>query len=476
MTDEDRATLSSKEARNLATTTKTNVQVVGVTPRWLLSLLPWVTVTSGTYRVNRRQMVVPDRAKVEVSVDNGKAVVDAQALRALPILEQADDNFLASLAEQFQVETANAGDEIIKEGDAGDKIYLIAEGKVDVSKLGKRNNKVQLAVLGSGNYFGEEALVADSSRSASVRAVSACIFLTLSDGEFQKLLDELPAMRDAITAIIEQRAAQREQINEFGEKAIDVTSRSDDEEVDLSTTYVAYDEAPSEYPLNVIDTIVRVHTRVTDLYNDPIDQLQEQLRLTIEDIKERQEWELINHSTYGLLNQPAAAQRIQTRGGPPTPDDMDELLSLVWKEPAFFLAHPRAIAAFGRECTRRGVPPPTVNLFGSPFLTWRGVPIVPCDKLLVEGQRRPATQGGTTSILLMRVGEAAHGVVGLHQPGIPGERQPSLSVRLMGINPKAIAEYLVTLYFNVAMLTDDAVAVLEGVEVGNYFDYEGAGR
>ncbi|MFX5660523.1 hypothetical protein ABTE05_19345, partial [Acinetobacter baumannii] len=93
-----------------------------------------------------------------------------------------------------------------------------------------------------------------------------------------------------------------------------------------------------------------------------------------------------------------------TRSGAPTPDDMDELLSRVWKKPAFFLAHPKAIAACGRECTSRGVPPPTVNLFGSPFLTWRGVPIVPCDKLLVDGHSRTRNSAGTTNILLLRVG------------------------------------------------------------------------
>jgi hypothetical protein len=59
----------------------------------------------------------------------------------------------------------------------------------------------------------------------------------------------------------------------------------------------------------------------------------------------------------------------------------------VWKEPGFFLAHPRAIAAFGRECTRRGVPPPTVNLYGSQFLTWRGIPLVPSDKLAIKGEK-----------------------------------------------------------------------------------------
>ncbi len=76
-----------------------------------------------------------------------------------------------------------------------------------------------------------------------------------------------------------------------------------------------------------------------------------------------------------------------------------------------------------------------------------------------------------TNILLMRVGEKEQGVVGLHQTGIPGEQQPSLSVRFMGINRKAIASYLLTLYFSCAVLTPDALAVLENVEVGYYHDY-----
>jgi Type 2A encapsulin shell protein SrpI-like len=140
------------------------------------------------------------------------------------------------------------------------------------------------------------------------------------------------------------------------------------------------------------------------------------------------------------------------------------LIAKVWKEPAFFLAHPRAIAAFGRECTRRGVPPPTVTLFGSPFLTWRGLPLVPSDKVpLVDG---------VSKILLLRTGEKKQGVVGLFQPGVPGEVSPSLSVRFMGINRKAIASYLVSLYSSLAVLTDDALGVLDNVEVGKYHEYE----
>jgi len=235
------------------------------------------------------------------------------------------------------------------------------------------------------------------------------------------------------------------------------------DEAELPTTFVDYDEAPREYFLNAVSTIVDVHTRVSDLYSSPHDQIKEQLRLAIETIKEKQESELINHPDYGLLASVAPEQIVYPLTGAPTPDDLDELLTKVWKEPAFFLTHPLAIAAFGRECTRRGVPPPTVSLFGSQFLTWRGIPLVPSDKVPVAD--------GKTKILLLRVGDKRQGVVGLFQPGLAGEQSPGLSVRFMGINRNAIASYLISLYCSLAVHTADALAVLEDVEIGKYHEY-----
>ena len=77
-----------------------------------------------------------------------------------------------------------------------------------------------------------------------------------------------------------------------------------------------------------------------------------------------------------------------------------------------------------------------------------------------------------TSILLVRTGEKKQGVVGLFQPGLVGEVSPSLSVRFMGIDHKAIASYLISLYCSVAVLTDDALGVLDDVHVGQYHEYK----
>ena len=246
--------------------------------------------------------------------------------------------------------------------------------------------------------------------------------------------------------------------------AIEVACGSRDERT-LPQTFVDYEENPREYTLSAISTVVDVHTRVSDLFSHPHDQIREQLRLTVEKVKERQESELINNVDYGLLNNVDPAFKISVRGAGPTPDDLDELLALIWKEPAFFLAHPRAIAAFGRECTRRGVPPPTATIFGSPFLTWRGIPLIPTDKLKIDA-------AGKTSMMLLRTGERKQGVVGLFQPGLPGEQTPGLSVRFMGIDRNSMASYLVSLYCSAAILAEDALGVLENVEVGQYHEYK----
>jgi hypothetical protein len=253
-------------------------------------------------------------------------------------------------------------------------------------------------------------------------------------------------------------------VNRVKDASSVIVDCSNRDERELPNTFVDYVENPREYMLSAVNTVLDVHTRVSDLYSNPYSQIGEQLRLAIETVKERQESELLNNPEYGLLNNLAPSQKIKPKKGTPTPDDLDDLLTRVWKEPGFFLAHPLAIAAFGRECTRRGVPPATVNLFGSPFITWRGVPLVPCDKLSVEG--------GKSDIVLLRTGEKRQGVVGLYQPNLPGEQSPGLSVRFMGINPKAIASYLISLYCSLVILTEDAAAVLEGVEIGKYHDYK----
>lgn len=257
-----------------------------------------------------------------------------------------------------------------------------------------------------------------------------------------------------------------------GDTPLDALCSQDPTRVEIPQGYIEYQTEPREYQLDSIATIVNIDTKIADLYSSPFDQAAEQIALAIESLRERQESQLFNNDDYGLLNNIADAQRIQTRNGRPTPDDLDELISKVWKEPSFFLAHPRAIAAFEREATRRGVPPVTATLHGGTFILWRGIPLIPTDKLFVDGLKTPKGKGGKTNILLVRSGEAKRGVLGLYQSGLPNEQSRGLSVRFRGIDDNGVASYLLSLYCSAAILADDAIAVLEDVEVGEYYDYE----
>jgi hypothetical protein len=228
----------------------------------------------------------------------------------------------------------------------------------------------------------------------------------------------------------------------------------------LPRTFVEYDREPPVHRLERVRTVLRVDTSVADLYDEPFDQTEQQLRLVRAWLRERQEHEMVNNPRYGLLANVDPSQAISTISGPPTPDDLDNLIARR-RRTKVLLAHPRAIAAFGHECSRRGVTVETIDLDGNAIPAWRGVPLLPCNKLGVDENNRSA-------ILAMRLGEDDEGVIGLHKTGIPDEVEPSLNVRFMGIDDTGQMSYLVTAYFNVLAMVPDAYGILHSVDVGAY--------
>lgn len=463
--------VTTRTARNLANTTKTRPQLASITPRYLLDLLPWVQVDGGTYRVNRTRVELPKADRVNLTPGYGSFLFHPFGLRNVPLFSKLSDIGIEKIAGLFKTETVSLGNTLVAEGKDRQKFFIIAEGQVEVLSKGVHGSDLRIALLTEGGYFGEADLVSDTPSDVTIRTINACRLLTLSRTDLNAILNSDQSFKQEFTKVIEEHLELLASVNKYGERNIELVSGLA-EDVIIPETFVDYSSHPKEYSLNAIQTVVRVHTRVSDLYNDPYNQLEEQLRLTIEGIKERQEWELINNKNFGLLHAVDPSFRISARYGAPTPDDLDELIALVWKKPSFFLAHPKAIAAFERECTWRGVPPVTTQLLGSTVIMWRGIPLIPTDKLEVTSRYAFNQWLGKTNIILVRVGEEDQGVIGLHQTGIPGEISPGLSARLMGLDNLGVASYLLSSYFAAAPLTDDAIGVLENVEVGYYHHYE----
>ncbi|MEV6173151.1 family 2B encapsulin nanocompartment shell protein [Streptomyces sp. NPDC051954] len=459
-TEQDRPqqSLGTAAARNLATTTKSAPQMQEISSRWLLRMLPWVNVEGGTYRVNRRLTYAVGDARVTFVKTGDRVEVIPAELRELPALRSyEDEEVLSELAQRCRQQEFAPGQVIAEFGSPTDAVYLLAHGKVEKVGTGPYGDDAVLGVLADGAHFGDQALLdPDAIWEYTARSLTACTVLVLSRQDVEQVAERA----DSLGAHFEQlRAIPEQRTNKYGEQAIDL-SAGHSGEPDIPHTFVDYEAKPREYELSVAQTVLRIHSRVADLYNKPMNQTEHQLRLTVEALKERQEHELINNREFGLLNNCEYEQRIQPHDGVPSPDDMDELLSRR-RGTKLFLAHPRAIAAFGRELNKRGLVPETVDMGGNRIPTWRGVPVFPCNKI-------PVTEARTTSIIAMRTGESDQGVIGLHATGIPDEIEPSLSVRFMGINEQAVINYLVTAYYSAAVLVPDALGVLENVEIGRW--------
>ncbi|MGJ5751215.1 cyclic nucleotide-binding protein [Streptomyces puniciscabiei] len=451
----EQQSLSTAAARNLATTTKSEPQMQGISSRWATRILPWVNVPGATYRVNRRLSYTLGDGRVTFVKNGSKVQVVPAELGELPLLRGfTDKDALGALADKFVQKEFAPGQVIVQEGRKADHVYLIAHGKVEKISEGPYDAEATIGLMADGDAFGGQVLAGGTRKwDFTARAMTATTVLALPLTAYKAVADRHEKLRRHVQSISTDGDRR---LNRSGEADILLKAGHHGEET-LHQTFVDYELEPREYELSVAQTVLRVHSRVADLYNEPMNQTQQQLRLTIEALRERQEHELINNAEFGLLNNADFDQRISTYSGPPTPDDMDELLSMRRKTRCF-LAHPKAIAAFGRQCNKRGLYFGSVDLNGNQIPAWRGVPLLPCGKIPISDQ-------GTTSIIAMRTGEDDQGVIGLHQTGIPDEVEPGLNVRFMGINEQAVISYLVSTYYSAAVLVPDALGILENVEI-----------
>lgn len=452
------SSLGTAAARNLSTTTKSAPQMQEITSRWLLRMLPWVETTGGTYRVNRRLTYTVGDGTVEFVQEGAVVRVIPRELGELALLRGFEDvDVLTAVAERCEQRDFGAGETLVERGAPADRLHLIAHGRVNQFAVGEYGDELALDVLADGDRFGDHALLDEDARwEQTAVAETSGTLLTLSRADFAAVLASAPSLQAHIEAF---RSLSGQRQNRRGEAEIAMSAGHHGEH-ELPGAFVDYEVNPREYELSVAQTILRVHTRIADLYNEPMNQTKEQLRLTIEALRERQEHELINNREFGLLHNADFKQRIQPHSGPPTPDDLDELLTRR-RGSKFYLAHPRTIAAIGREFNARGLYPENVDLGGQQVPSWRGVPILPCNKI-------PITKERTSSILIMRTGEENQGVIGLRQTGLPDEYEPGLSVRFMGVDDKAITSYLVSTYYSAAILVPDAVGVLENVQISRW--------
>ncbi len=131
-----------------------------------------------------------------LSISDGgqEATIDEERLSRLPFFRGVDRSVLKEITHLFNTESFAAEQRVIQEGEPGEKFYLIARGRVEVSKLmhATSTDRTRLAVLEDGDHFGEIALLENVPRTATVTAITPCVFLTLQRKALYYILSKYP--------------------------------------------------------------------------------------------------------------------------------------------------------------------------------------------------------------------------------------------------------------------------------------------
>ncbi|CAM5272052.1 hypothetical protein SHIRM173S_00092 [Streptomyces hirsutus] len=231
-------------------------------------------------------------------------------LGELPALRSyEDEEVLWELASRCRQREIEAGQVIASFGSPADEVFLLAHGRVEKVGTGPYGDDESLGVLADGAYFGDQALLDEGIWEYTTRTLTACTVLVLPRDAVEQVAERSETLRGHL---LQQRSIPSQRTNKYGEKEIDLAADHSGEP-DIPHTFVDYDAKPREYELSVAQTVLRIHSRVADLYNQPMNQTEQQIRLTVEALKERQEHELVNNRGFGLLHNCEYDQRIQPR-------------------------------------------------------------------------------------------------------------------------------------------------------------------
>jgi len=115
--------------------------------------------------------------------------VDLNLLKHAAIFQDLDEGELARVSEVCREQRFSLGQHIFKEGEPGNRLFIISQGEVRISRTIPGSGEEALAVLKSGTCFGEMSIFDRSERSTDAIANTACVLTTISRSDFELLLD-----------------------------------------------------------------------------------------------------------------------------------------------------------------------------------------------------------------------------------------------------------------------------------------------
>jgi MFS family permease len=133
-------------------------------------------------------------------------------LRQMPVLNLVPFTRLDDLVERLQVEHYTSGQEIVRQGESGDRMYIVKRGKVVVEAAQLDGTEITIAHLSRMDYFGEIALLHDNVRNATVTATTALDVYYLDRSDFALLRQGAGDFEDAMENLVAARDTKRLQL------------------------------------------------------------------------------------------------------------------------------------------------------------------------------------------------------------------------------------------------------------------------
>jgi CRP/FNR family cyclic AMP-dependent transcriptional regulator len=127
------------------------------------------------------------------------------AVKRAPLLAGLDDDAAQSLLSSMTPLRMERGDVLFHEGDRGDRLYIIAEGKIKLGRSSADGRENLLAILGPGEMFGELSLFDPGPRTATATAVAETQLLALGNDQLQEYLTQRPRVATTMLAALARR-------------------------------------------------------------------------------------------------------------------------------------------------------------------------------------------------------------------------------------------------------------------------------
>jgi ATP-binding cassette subfamily B protein len=127
-----------------------------------------------------------------LSPDAKEVAVIPGWLRHVSLFASLPDYVLDEISSEFLIQNCNGDQILFKEGEPGQLFYILVSGEVEVTKIDEQEQEQTVVKLTDGDFFGEIAILYDRPRTASVKTLTDCIFLTLHYKQFRKIFEKLP--------------------------------------------------------------------------------------------------------------------------------------------------------------------------------------------------------------------------------------------------------------------------------------------